>query len=176
MIKKLTAIILTLALTTTIISTFFPITAHAADGTISTDGTYDISTYGNDSVITINGRLTVTLTNTTNATFTNMQIDCIGSNTYLTIDGIMIDNSSNDDTCTLAFSGAGNTLTLTGSSTLKSGDGEPGIRVEDTTVLEIFGSGSVEVTGGWYGAGIGGGDRGNSGIITIFQRHNYCKR
>ncbi len=165
--KKIIALTSTIILTLFFALSFFPETAFAADATITVDGTYDISTYGNDSTITINGGLTVTLTNTTNTTFTNTQIDCIGANTNLTINGVKIDNWYNNNTCALAFSGTGNTLTLTGSSTLKSGWNEPGIRVESGTELEISGSGSVEARGGYYGAGIGGGSLEDSGIITI---------
>lgn len=133
----------------------------------SQNGTYDISKYGDDSVITLGEPLSaVTLTNAGDATFTNIQINC-GSALALTLDNVDIDNSADADTCALAFTGSGNELILTGSSTLKSGMNEPGVRVDDTTVLEIYGSGTLDATSGKYGAGIGGGSGEVGGTIAI---------
>ena len=87
----------------------------------------------------------------------------MGANTHLTIDGVNINSSG----CALAFTGAGNTLTLIGSSTLTSGNIKSGIRVEGSTELTISGTGSVEATGDDGGAGIGGGHMNDGGNITI---------
>ena len=150
----------------------FPFIATAADGTIDIDGTYDISAYGNDSVLTIDSAgsaagLTVTLTNTSGATYTNLQINCVDAGTKLTINNVRINNSAAANAYALAFNGTGNTLTLVGSSTLAGGANEPGVRVETTAALTIGGSGSLSVTGGQYGAGIGAGEQSDGGSITI---------
>lgn len=146
-----------------------PFTAFAASGTISADGTYDIGAYGNDSIITINGGLDVVLTNTGGSTYTNLQIDCIGANTTLTIDGIKINNSANDNACALAFIGTGNNLVLNGQSELTSGLNQSGIRVIEGTALSISGSGEVVAQGSRGGAGIGGSDHQNGGTINILS-------
>lgn len=147
--------------------TMIPFSALAASGTISADGTYDISAYGNNSVITINGGLTVTLTNTNSTTYTNLSIDCIGADTKLTIDGVKLDNSAFLDTYALSFTGSDNTLTIVGNSELKSGMNEPGIRAESGTSLDILGDGMLAAYGGSAGAGIGSGESSHGGSITI---------
>ena len=143
-----------------------PALAYADSGTISVSAIYDIGSFGNDSVITINGGLTVTLTNTGDATYTNMQIVC-GSSVKLTIDGVKIDDSSNDSACPLSFSGSGNSLVLKGTSELRAGLDQPGVKAENTSSLEISGDGTLTAQGGSQGAGIGGGYNGSGGIITI---------
>ena len=129
----------------------------------TTGGSYDISSFDDGATVTINGGLSVTLTNTTAISGKNLKISCVGANTHLTIDGVNINSSG----CALAFTGAGNTLTLIGSSTLTSGNIESGIRVEGSTELTISGTGSVEATGDDGGAGIGGGHMNDGGNITI---------
>ena len=142
-----------------IILSICPNLVIAADGSISSDGTYDISDYGNNSIITIYGNHTVILTNTSDETFTNMQIECKSSNgigVNLTLENVKIDNSGYDAACALKFfKDSTNDLVLNGESSLISGSSWPGILVESGTYLEISGSGSIEATGGE--AGIGGG-------------------
>ena len=132
----------------------------------SSDGTYDIGKYGSDSVLTLESGLAVTLTNTGDTTFTNMQIDC-GAGVALTLDGVKIDDGGNIDTCALSFTGIGNTLQVIGDSTLTSGSNEPGIRVEDSTELEIDGSAYLYATGGSGSAGIGSGAGSSAGTISL---------
>lgn len=143
----------------------FPIISSAADGTISTDGTYDISDYGNDSIVTINPGLTITLTNTGNIQYTNIRIIC-GAGVALTIDNLDIDDSLTANACPLSFTGTGNTLNLIGTNTLSAGEQMPGIGVSDSS-LEIMGTGSINAVGGNYAAGIGAGYYQDSGSITI---------
>lgn len=150
-----------------IIISMIQIPAFAASDTIVSDGTYDISAYGNNSIITINGGLTVELTNTGSSTYTNLRIDCVGANTILTINSVKTDNSGSSNACALAFTGTGNQLKLFGDCELKSGDNQPGIRVEDGSALTISGSGSVLAEGGSSGAGIGGSYHNDGGTITI---------
>ena len=144
-----------------------PTAALAADGTISANGSYDIGVYGNDSTITINSGLTVTLTNTSASTYTNMKIVC-GSGVEMTLNGVSIDNSSNPG-CALSFTGAGNSLILAGTNILWSAPLNDtasiyaGIHVSaaESTVLNISGSGYLEAHGGYLGAGIGGNGPGS---------------
>ncbi len=160
--KKIIAYVLIVLITFTV----SPVNVFAAGVTIDGNGIYDIGDYGNDSTITIAPGLTVTLTNNAGTTYTNMKIDC-GAGTILTIDSVKINNYINDNACALAFTGSGNQLFLQGDSNLHSSDYEPGIRVEDSTELEILGAGSVTARGSGGGAGIGGGYNSNGGSITI---------
>jgi len=149
----------------------FPVTVRAADGTITTSDTYNLSDYGNDSTININAGLTVTLAGD-DTTYTNVQIVC-GEGVSLTMNSVNIDDSTVVDACALSFTGAGNTLTLVGENVLKSGGNHPGVRVEDTAELTIQGGSAdkLTATGGTGssdgGAGIGGEYEKSGGIITI---------
>ncbi len=151
MIKKSISFIIVAA----VLVSLFPVSAFAVGGTIDADGTYDIGSYGNNSVITIEDGLTVTLTNTGGLTLTNVQINC-GYGTILTIDGIKIDNSAYDGACALSFTQYNNKLILMGDSYIKSGNNMPGIKEDSSSELEISGEGSIEVYGGTNAAGIGG--------------------
>lgn len=193
MIKKSISFIIVAA----VLVSLFPVSAFAAEGTIDADGTYDIGSYGNNSVITIEDGLTVTLTNTGGLTLTNVQINC-GYGTILTIDGIKIDNSAYDGACALSFTQYNNKLILVGDSYIKSGNNMPGIKEDSSSELEISGEGSIEVyggtnaagiggiyqsaematvisggtvkaTGGFHGAGIGGGDSNQELMVTISE-------
>ena len=132
--------------------------------TIDTNGTYDISDYGDTAIVHINSGLTVTLTNVSE-TYYDMQIEC-GEGVTLTIDDLRI-QCYTDDTCALSFTGSGNQLIATGYNTLRSGANEPGIRVEEGTSLDISGTGYLEPWGGNYAAGLGGGNGKSCGSVTI---------
>ncbi len=162
--RKIIALTSTIILTLFFTLSFFPETAFAADATIIEDGTYDISTFDDGATVTINDGLSVTLTNTTAISNKNLKLYCTGANTHLTIISISIKPSFG---CSLAFTGEGNTLILSGSSSLISSGYEPGIRVESDTSLEISGSGILEVTGGNDSAGIGAACNSKIGKITI---------
>jgi hypothetical protein len=95
--KKISALLLAAA----IILTIFSMTAMAADGTITTSGTYNLSDYGNDSAIAINTGLTVTLVGDAAAKYTNVQIVC-GTGVSLTMNNVNIDNSAVSDSCVIA--------------------------------------------------------------------------
>ena len=62
----------------------------------------------------------------------------------------------------LLESGADATIALSGTNILKAGRYRAGIGATDAT-LTIDGVGSLEATGGYFGAGIGGGDAGDGG-------------
>ena len=60
------------------------------------------------------------------------------------------------------------TIILTGTNrVMTSAEGQPAIFVPEGKTLTIQGSGSVTATGGYYAAGIGGGEYGGCGTITI---------
>ena len=130
--------------------------------TISEDGTYDVGDYGDNSQVSINPGLDVTLTSSSAAAF-NMQIGC-SEGVTLTIDKLNIQCT---DESALSFTGSGNNLILIGESSLKSASGKPGIRVEEGTSLEISGSGSVSAVSGSGAAGIGGGSGLNGGSVSV---------
>lgn len=99
----------------------------------------------------------------------NVLIDC-GEGVQLTLDSVTIELDPSKRGWALRFTGAGNTLTLVGDSSLKSGFDDPGVGVGEGTALEIKGEGSLTAVGGWGGAGIGSGyygDYNTSGEITI---------
>ena len=125
------------------------------------DSTTETLSIADGDTISVDAGATATITGSK-----NVMIDC-GAGTALTLDGVTIDVSATDNACALSFTGIGNTLMLSGASSLKSGANEPGVRVEGTDVLEIAGDGSLRTTGGDYGAGIGGGYDTNAGIINI---------
>ena len=130
--------------------------------TLTVDGT-PVTTYSiNDGdTISVAAGATATITGSK-----NVMIDC-GAGVALTIEDVTSDVSATNDACALSFTGTGNTLALVGTSTLKSGHGEPGVRVEDTTALEISGSGTLAATGDIRGAGIGSGQLSDGGTINI---------
>jgi uncharacterized repeat protein (TIGR02543 family) len=133
--------------------------------TIKTNGTYDLSSYGEGAILQINSGLTVTLTNNQSLTYYDMQIEC-GQGVNLTVNSVKI-HTSDDSMCPLSFTGDGNKLTIQGASWLVSQVDQPGIRVESGTSLEISGTGAVTATGLNRGAGIGGRCGYNAGTITI---------
>jgi len=150
--------------------TLFPMAALAATHTINTNGSYDMATLGvaSGDTISINAGLAVTLTGYSATTYTDVKIDC-GAGVSLTLNNVNIDNSAVLGACALSFTGADNTLTLVGESTLLSGENQPGVKVESSTELTIEGGDADQLTttGGRYGAGIGGASGGIGGKITI---------
>lgn len=158
---------------TMLVIAFIPHIAFAQSGTISESGTYDLSAFGNESTITIDGGLSVTLTNTTGGVYKNMQIVC-GEGVTLSIDDLNIYEQLNSDKCALSFTGNGNKLVLEGYSILTSDRSEPGIKVEEGTALEINGPGKLYVTGGHSAAGIGSGANRACGNITISGGYIYA--
>lgn len=140
----------------------------ASINTITEDGTYDISTYGDNSIVLIDSGLTVTLTNDSRTAYTNMQIVCDGG-VSLTIDEVTIYNQNIDDVCPISFTESGNQLIVTGYSNLRGGKNEPGIRVEEGTTLIISGDGNVSAYSGSDAAAIGGGNESNCGTIEIIS-------
>ena len=141
-----------------------PAAALAVDYTVSDGETFSLNVCSSatSDTVTVAANATATLTGSA----TGVPVSCEAGVT-LTISGVSINTSASSDTCALSFTGAGNTLILSGSSTIKSGKYEPGIRVESSTKLLIYGDGSLDATGGEFGAGIGGGYESDCGAVTI---------
>ena len=117
------------------------ITADTVNGKNS-DGT-DVTVTDPDGYI-ITGSTTsntVTVSGTQNITLQNATIDL-----------------SDGRFCAFDIYGGNVTLTLEGVNTIKSGKSCAGIDVIEGEALEITGTGSLTVTGGQYGAGIGTGE------------------
>jgi LPXTG-motif cell wall-anchored protein len=139
---------------------FFTASALAADITITTSGTYTITS--TDTSITVASGLTVTLIGSGSVTY-DLPIDC-GAGVSLTLQDVHIITSAG---CPLSFTGSGNQLILTGDNWLQSNIyNNPGVRAENTTALTISGTGTLSARGGAYGAGIGGYNT-DGGILTI---------
>ncbi len=135
---------------------------------ISSGGTYNLSDYGDDSIITISTTDAVTLTQSNSTALSNFQIDCSVAGVNLTIEGINIDLSAMENSyAVLTFTGTGNNLTLAGDNTIISDEDHAGINVGADTELTISGTGTLDVTVTWYGAGIGGNRSEDSGTINI---------
>lgn len=154
-----------------------PLSVSAAiDHYIFADGTFNLTTLApqglaDGDTIKIFSGVTATLIGYTATTYTNVKIEC-DAGVNLTLQNVNIDNSANNNTCALSFTGVGNSLTIEGVNTLTSGYNKSGIAVETGTALTIDGTGTLTATGGIYGAGIGGGGRsggdgGAGGEVTI---------
>ena len=147
------------------------ITATTADGGFSetcdiTVPGYSLDIYGNGSVIRFEDGEDAIINGSPSVTYTDILLIC-GSDVQLTLNNVNIDNSNEDeDRPAVIFSGSGNQLILHGTSTLRGGENEPAIRVDQDAALEISGSGSLYTYGGANAAGIGSGT-GNAGSITI---------
>ena len=82
----------------------------------------------------------------------------------ITLDGLSITSG----TCAFTIPGTASAeITLVGDNTLKSGSSCAGLAVEQEGTVTIGGAGSLQCIGGWRAAGIGGGQQGASGTITI---------
>lgn len=130
---------------------------YAADETISSGGTYNISSYSSGSTIFINTTDPIILTGTN-----NVQIDIIVEGTNITFNSVSITSTIG---CAVSFIGSNNMLTIEGDNSIISSTNNPGIKVEATTVLTINGNGSLNVNGGDNGAGIGSSGSGLPGTI-----------
>ena len=140
-----------------------PAIASAAlyDHIVGDGETFDISTAADGDTIGVSGA--VTLTGTKKVT-----IFC-SAGTTLTIDNLNIDVSATATACPITFDGAGNTLILKNTSSLKAGTGEPAIKVLIGSALKITGGETdiLSVQGGIYAAGIGSGNQTSGGTIEI---------
>jgi len=131
--------------------------ANADNYTVSSDSTLTISTVG---------------PHTVTGTATNAHINCTVPGVTLTLNGVSVTCSSGNP---ISFTGAGNQMILADGTTNTfrctvfsySTTNNAAVRVEDTTELTISGTGTLNAYAGDRGAGIGGGDGNDGGIITI---------
>lgn len=124
--------------------------------TITNNGTYNIKMNESVNMIT-SDRIVVNSGVSANITLSNVYIDLSGTNSSLESGGY----SAFDMT------GATVNLTLVGENILASGGRRAGLQAPSGTTLSINGVGSLTATGGYYGAGIGGGSSSASGVINI---------
>ena len=93
-----------------------------------------------------------------------------GATAEVTLDGVNID-ASNTGEAAVSTSGEGDvTIELDNSNTVQSGSNHAGLEKNNTgtlTITDTDNNGSLDATGGEYGAGIGGGDSGDGSNITI---------
>ena len=132
-------------------------------GTYGTDYTYDEDT----GTLTVLTNEAIKIEGTGSATTDKIKIDD-GITANVTIKNVNIDVSDTDYAC--AFEVGENStvnLTLEGENTLKSGYDCAGLQVGEGEKLVIDGSGSLDATGGEFGAGIGGSDHDSGGTIEI---------
>ncbi len=167
--KILARRIITIMLMALILTPLFPTTAFAQTFELTTTG-MDLGFCADGDTILVKSGADVMISNMQGLT-KNIEIVC-EEGVILHLYNVMVDAGGADDRCALSFTGSGNELILSGTNTLKSGKNEPGIRVESGTALEIKDDGSgvtdvLNATGGNYGAGIGGGNTGIGGSITI---------
>ena len=118
--------------------------------TITTAGTYTVIGSSDSNSITVNPGIT--------------------GDVNLTLDSVSINVSSTYNKAALSV-GTNSTvnLTLIGSNTLRSGDNCAGVQVPQNATLVITqqSTGTLNAYGGYCGAGIGGGDYGSGGTVTI---------
>jgi hypothetical protein len=114
----------------------------------------------------------LTLVGHKDVVFTGVAFSCEGRNT-LTSQDLGVAAANNLGYSALDFSGNGNRLILVGANVIRNGTGAErtgfgaGIGVSEGVDLTISGAGSLSVTGGKGGAGIGGGMDKPGGAITI---------
>jgi|GEM_PF-1227714 len=136
-------------------------------------GTYDISEYPATTDLVVgdgsNALSDVILTGTNNT----MQLQ-VENKVSVTFNNLEIDQSGNAQKCAVAIRDTATIIVADGSTnTIKSGNLKAAINAPAGTTLTINGTGTLVVTGGYFGAGIGGNasdgsdDGETSGTITI---------
>ncbi len=171
----------TLQITATVTSagTITPAAAIASVDQYDPECSFYIS--GGDIVINDagNGNLSVTYGGTTTAPFPNTQNITIGGATTagtvtvnsgvtakIMLNGVNIDVSTAEECAFYIMPDAAVDLTLAGNNSLTSG-ASAGLYCNERSTLTIGGDGTLNATGGENGAGIGGGNGDEGGIIQI---------
>ena len=174
--QRAAALILTVALLTTLAAPAFAETWYIENGDI----TVKAGESGND--VTQNN---VTTKNDTNTVITNNNKNTASSNTVtieakdeddkveVKLDNVNIDTSKQNKAA-VSVTGSGNTtIELDGSNTLKSGSGHAGLEHNKTdtsgelTIQDNDKNGSLKAVGGQFGAGIGGAGAANDAQVKI---------
>ncbi|MDK7191676.1 bacterial Ig-like domain-containing protein [Bifidobacterium sp. UMB1197] len=129
----------------------------------------------NDSSVNITQSGTYTIKGTGHATSNTISVTGSNIKAKIILKNVNIDVSNQDEQ--QAFLAKNNdqsnvhlTIILEGTNSLKSGDHRAGLtwnNSDNNSTLEIEGDGSLTATGGWSGAGIGGGYGGSSENIKI---------
>ncbi len=132
-------------------------------GMLNTDYSYENST------LTIKTSMGLKISGSGSPTTDKIVIaDGVAAN--VTLQNVSIDVSGTDYACAFEVAGSAScTLTLTGINTLKSGWDRAGLQVRNGAALVITqgSAGSLNATGGVYGAGIGSTEGVTAGNITI---------
>lgn len=154
-----------------------PISAQAAgteiDLTALTDGTSGDGYAYSSGVLTITGigpfTITTKGTETNRGIMVNVPASTADTPVDITLDNVKINVSGQSGACALAIQASSTAkVTLQGDNVLKSGANCAGLHVPSGAALIIEGTGALDVTGGLYGAGIGG-DYANpfGGTVTV---------
>lgn len=116
-------------------------------------------------ILTVYGDVTI---HGTGAATTDRIVMANGVNANVTLDNVNIDMSK-DGGAAFDTKDAQVNLTLTGTNSLKSGENRAGLQVGANSSLVITkeSTGSLNAFGGNYAAGIGGGNKAETGSITI---------
>ncbi len=140
--------------------------------------TYDVSAgnitiVGNNSFYTVNGAPTsgpIVITGTSTQYIVTLEASA-GGTLNVTFQSLDIDVRSVNPRVAAVTTTGNVTIELDGANTLQSGYEHAGLEKSDTagllTIKDVDGGGSLNATGGDYGAGIGGGNLGNGSNITI---------
>ncbi len=140
-----------------LLAALIPVTSLADTHTITSGGTYDISSYLDGDIVQISTTEKVTLNGSR-----KISVKC-DAGTNLVLNSATIDSTD----CALSFTGTGNTLEIIGTNLVSSVDDLAGINVGGSTALTISGTGSITAKGGWGGAGVGGNNHQSCGTIII---------
>lgn len=136
----------------------------------TTHNDFEYDAIKNSLIFKENGTGTYTVTGDGKATCENISISN-GFKGTITIKNINIDASIDDRSAIELNGNADVKLVLEGTNTLKGANNYAGIQVQQTETanasIEIDGDGNLNVYGGDYGAGIGGGNKFSNGMITI---------
>ena len=119
--------------------------------------------------ITGDGTYTISMRSGLSSTTQGGIVVAPGVNANITLSGVNIDASATSNASAFDITGATVNLTLVGESILKSGSGMAGFTtpIGSSLVITEVSTGSLTVTGGTNGAGIGSNNSGNSGMISI---------
>jgi hypothetical protein len=119
-----------------------------------------------DKTLTLHDGASLTVTGTATGG-RRLSVASGAQNVTLALLNAVIDVSTEPNACALLVqSGSSLTLRLEGANVLKSGDNKAGIQTSGAEI-SITGNGALNVSGGGYGAGIGGSDSGEGGTIGI---------
>lgn len=151
-----------------------PVELDICDGSISiVSGTDTVAYTQGDEVYTSTGGCIVTQSDTSGPAANRIDISAAEEDALevkLTIAGLNVESEESpialDGSASVILTLVGeNVLTCTGTS--YSNSNQAGLCVTQYAALTVKGSGSLSATGGYQGAGIGGGYSGDGGTITI---------